>query len=371
MPAAAPEFDGAAETAPSGWSTPDEESAPAVAGFDLAPPPAADPEPTEEIDPLLLGPPIYDRQNRPLDAPRFTPSARPSTAEDPVSWPATGGPAPEPSGTAPQPAGWAAESSPAPPWQPAGPVGGLQPGGGPAGGHQPGSFGGIPASEAPAGTAQRPPLEPPQLGRPNPPAAPGLTPPEVTQAVPVGPPPSPTVGHQTTTAPLGRPAARPPLEPPQMGQLNRPLPASPAPPTTAENPRPGTAAGSALPGTAAGSALPATPAEALPSGLPGTPAEAQSGLPSTPPQANSSPEPPAAALQSPDAPSGLPAGSGADQTPAPSGLWGVSRNPGSPSGLTGAPSAPEPAWTATPDIEDQAPSGLTFRAETGGDESAS
>ncbi|HEY7273952.1 MAG TPA: hypothetical protein VH502_14565, partial [Actinoplanes sp.] len=83
VPAAAPEFDASGETAPSellaavaaavpsaepeasgGWTTPEEENALAVAGFDTAPPPATDPEPTEEIDPLLLGPPIYDRQNR-------------------------------------------------------------------------------------------------------------------------------------------------------------------------------------------------------------------------------------------------------------------------------------------------------------------
>jgi hypothetical protein len=282
---------------------------PALAAPVEAPPAVAEPEPTEEIDPLLLGPPIYDRQNRPLDAPQFTPSARApgEPAPAPGSWPdhAQASPIQAPA----QPAAAAAPTAPA----------GWAAGSGPAGW----AAGSEPAPTWPA-AAPRPPLADPQSSRP--PQAATPAPPEVTQAVPVAAPPVPPVGHQTTTAPLRRPA-RPPLEPPQMGQLNRPLPAPPA--------------------------SPSGPADQSPSGL----AVAPSGL------AAESPSAPTA-----EAPSGLPMVSGADQTPAPSGLWGVSRSTGTESGLPGVPPAPV-AWAAAPDAEDPEPSGLPLRP--GGDDSAS
>ena len=64
--------------------------------------PVHEPEPQvpEEIDPLLLGPPLFDQQNRPLDAPQFPRSPRPagsvaSPLEGPSWTPGMVGPANE------------------------------------------------------------------------------------------------------------------------------------------------------------------------------------------------------------------------------------------------------------------------------------
>jgi hypothetical protein len=296
--------------------------APAFEAQAAAAPAVAEPEPTQEIDPLLLGPPIFDKQNRPLDAPQFTPSARSRAADEPTPVQAPSRAPDQPPAAAPA-AAW--EPGSAPTWQAAGPP--------PLGHPQPGQ-----RRQQAAGI-------PPTAAAP---------PPEVTQAVPAVDRPS--AGYQTTTAPLGRPA-RPPLEPPQMGQLNRPLPAPPvgAPSGTPVGAPSGieAEAPSGLPGTAA----------ATLSGLPGAATEAPSTLPGNPPVTAPSAPGPA------DAPSGLPVVSGADRSPAPSGLWGVNRTAGAPSGLSGVPQAPAAAWPPAPQPQDQEPSGLPLRP--GGDEPVS
>jgi hypothetical protein len=122
---------------------------------------------------------------------------------------------PQPGGTQ-NPAG----AQPGGPQNPAGaqPGGPQNPVGAQPGGAQ------NPAGPQPGGTpagprAGRPPLEAPQMGQLNR----GLQ----DQGDPAGGPalphnPDAAVGHQAATAALGRPQ-RPPLEAPQMGQLNRPL----------------------------------------------------------------------------------------------------------------------------------------------------
>ena len=56
-------------------------AAPSSAGLSAAAPSRPVSKPAEapaDVDPLLLGPPLFTQQNRPLDAPQFTPSARQS-----------------------------------------------------------------------------------------------------------------------------------------------------------------------------------------------------------------------------------------------------------------------------------------------------
>lgn len=82
-----------------------------------------------------------------------------------------------------------------------------------------------PQAETPQARPGRPPLEAPQMGQLNrgPEGRPALEPPQMGQTQPALPQnPDAAVGQQAATAALGRPQ-RPPLEAPQLGQLNRPL----------------------------------------------------------------------------------------------------------------------------------------------------
>ena len=206
--------------------------------------------PRDDVDPLLLGPPLYTQQNRPLDAPQFRPSAGPpaypgqpsvygqAAGQPVVHEPAAGQPGvygePAPEQVVyEQPAGQpGVYGEPAPQRvvyeQPAGqpavyrePTSGqvglapytgqpVQPGQTPPPG-QPG--------QAPTGPTHRGPLQAPEMGQVNRPLEGAGSPVQATQQAAQ----NPVIGHQATTAPLGR-SARPPLEAPQMGQLNRPLP---------------------------------------------------------------------------------------------------------------------------------------------------
>jgi hypothetical protein len=229
-----------------------------------APRPA--PPAVEEIDPLLLGPPLFTQQNRPLDAPQFARStgpAEPTTYASASAYPSAG-PVPQPPAdpvppqpgavTAPQPG---AVTAPQPgavtPPQP-GAVTAPQPGA--LGAPHPGGLnvppaGGFDARDASA-AHQAP--EPGWLGAPEPgplgvPELSGLQPPAdrgyagLTSPQPIGPgagmpvvpagPPQPIgfpVEHPAGTPPQAPPpshftaspaiANRPPLESPQMGQVN-------------------------------------------------------------------------------------------------------------------------------------------------------
>ncbi len=362
------------------------------------------PEPTRvvpEVDPLLLGPPLFAQQNRPLDAPRFTPSVRAAqaagtgrTSSSPIpdgstlgrpgadaphgsqnGLAAASGPAQQHPGQQPPGEQHPAQQRPASPQysqpgpraygpsaeapghaelpvagHPAAPVPGHHPAQAPgphnplAGPGQaldggPAQHGGLPEptptparlGAAEPGTRQlnRPPLEPPQMGqlnRPLDPAAqpsPAVSPGDTGRQPPVdrpptGPAPTATPGHATqpptghgaqpptfpvaqpatglppgprpaaadeaaTPSRLNRPdssprAARPPLEPPQMGQLNRPLQAAPTDPTDAPSGLPTRAAVPQDSVTWPPARLAADPA------VPAAPDDTPSGLPRRPDQ---------------------------------------------------------------------------------------
>ncbi|MGX6603817.1 hypothetical protein ACWKSP_16975 [Micromonosporaceae bacterium Da 78-11] len=68
---------GAGQVPSAGWQPTG--PAPEGAGFTGPPAPAAKPSLPVDIDTLLVGPPSFRQQNRPLDAPRFAQSARPAT----------------------------------------------------------------------------------------------------------------------------------------------------------------------------------------------------------------------------------------------------------------------------------------------------
>jgi len=277
------------------------------------------PQVAPDTDPLLLGPPLFAQQNRPLDAPRFTPSARvpeaavpqqntpspngtafqqpiPDPAQRPESAHQPGGVAQPNQTDRPAPAPQAGEASqsgvddqfarpaqtnrPAPTQnppsapdnpRPAGPASGLpegfgqhgaptelgQQGGWAAGpvqqsnlaaalnqqGDQFAGHDGPPSPGPQPRQSARPPLEPPQMGQLNrqldvapqlPPAAPQGHAGQRPSGIPF--PPAPMTPHHSSPPEAGAPPAayppqrptRPPLEPPQMGQLNRPLPAADA-----------------------------------------------------------------------------------------------------------------------------------------------
>jgi hypothetical protein len=133
--------------------------------------------------------------------------------------------------------------------------------------------------------------------------------------------PGPAVGHQEATAPLSRPG-RPPLEAPQMGQLNRP-------PT-------------AMPGDAGSE----------PSGLPAAPAQPATRQPTHQPGAFSPDRPPSGMSGLPGTPAP------AEGLAKPSGLHGLTGlAPTTPSGLGSAPIRSAPAQSENAEAT-QEPSGL-------------
>jgi hypothetical protein len=399
---------------------------PAAAARTTAPPPVRPVAPVD-VDPLLLGPPLYARQNRPLDAPQFTPSVRPEPAEQPPAGPVAALPPPaypdlltpsdrpasamqreadDRSAHAIQPEADDRPASAMPPATDDRPASAMQPDTDdrPEGYAQPSGLGQgaqrdprtadtEPARPEPSQPAQlgrttaprRPPLESPELGQVNRPLEestpdareqqphpsqmprPPLEPPQMGQPNPVAPAanlpdpkpsglnlggPGPATGRPESAAPPARPH-RPPLEAPQLGQLNRPL--EPAPAETAAAAGPDTRSG-----------LPAAPAQAAtrqPTYQPGAfttdrPASSLSGLPGLPPAGAPGPEGRPSGLQGITGPS----------SGTPSGLPGQPSN--APSGLPGQPTTGQPVGDAAPvwpagklGSAEAAPSGLPSRPD--------
>jgi hypothetical protein len=252
------------------------------------------PEPEPEIDPLLLGPPLFAQQNRPLDAPRFTRTARPAEQPpQPAAATRQDSPAPDPS----RAGGWPAPSGPAPQNLADHPGVPDHPGepGHPGVLDHPGEPRQLAPAAPPAGPpAGRPALEPPQMG-------------QLNRGLPAGTE-HPATGPVRQATTVQQP--RPPLEAPQLGQLNRPLePAGPQP----------------------------VGDEPTGSGLPGRPAKvADVPLTAGPARAEDQPEPWAV---------------GQDETEA------------TPSGLLAPPPARIESPAAEQPAEEEVPSGLPRRAE--------
>ncbi|MEV0897428.1 hypothetical protein [Actinoplanes sp. NPDC049802] len=237
----------------------------------------------EELDELVRRPPAYSQQNSPLDAPRFTRSARPAPAAgslpapdttaifpSPVSAPSgetgTTGPAPAPSQTpdvgrhnTPVQAGGDVPGSPGttsarPPLQApdmgqddgarsAG-VGGQ--GLGPSPLRAPDMGQSISHPQAPdmGQHAARSPLQAPDMGQQNAPARSPLQAPDMGQTVGRSPLQAPDMGQQNAPArsplqapDMGQHSARSPLQAPDMGQTAPPAsrPAGEGPPMDDEN----------------------------------------------------------------------------------------------------------------------------------------
>ena len=259
---------------------------------EIAPVESPEPQIPADVDPLLLGPPLFTQQNRPLDAPQFRPSARPAASAAPAHPPAPAS-ADLPVAAGRTPSGGPGEPAPAPP--------------APAGTGHGGPTGPSEASPLGSGHPAPPPVEP---GRPSMPA------PQPGRPAPLGA----ASGHQSPAAEPGRPA---PLGAGE-GQL------SPA----AEPGRP-TSLGS-RPGPA--SSLGGEPGRPEPSGAEVNPAPL-SGLPKAEPTAaptgsgtgsglgRRQPPPPAVA----DGPSATP---GPDRPPATPGGTGLRRHAGPTTGRT-------------------------------------
>jgi hypothetical protein len=251
---------------------------------------------TDDVDELMRRPPLYSQQNSPLDAPRFTRSARPAqppAAPQLRSAPATFGALP-PAGSQDQTGAFAPPGLPAPqsdshtmpapqaaaasrpthtaPGQPDSlpplPAPGM-------GGQGPAAQ---PTGAAPAPGATRSPLQAPDMGQhnaPRPAQAPDSAPPRPLQA--------PDMGQHNA---VPQAATRSPLQAPDMGQHNAPLP-----PSAGQAPEAGRSDGAPSDEQNAPSGLPSRGgtgvARPAPSNAPEVlddPSKAPSGLPGRRPQ---------------------------------------------------------------------------------------
>ena len=295
-------------------------------------PPVIQPgRPPVDTDPLLLGPPLFTRQNRPLDAPKFTPSSRPATVAPPSAlW--SMDPAVRPTLNIPEvPAADSPQSAPT---------------------HQPGKprFG--PSEPAPGGLPS------------------GLTGPSAHPAEGA----VPSAGHASgLPVPSGAPAAHPGV----------PAPAEPSglsgPPAPAERPDPFVSRPPAAPSGAAGPAARPDPFVPRPPNAPAQPPMTQNQGPFLPrpepgairPEQPVTPQNQGPFLARPESPAdgpflarpaATPPGPGFSVPPA--GLGADSGAADLPSGLQSAParSAGPPAWPPVgPGVDEDAPSGLPQR----------